>query len=68
MEKWPIFEQNHGLTPLEKCQFFDFYNLLFLLARKRFFLLEYDKTRFPSLYCLKKISWKNYQFSSKTMG
>ena len=31
MEKWPIFEQNHGLTPLEKCQFFDLLNFLFLL-------------------------------------
>ena len=30
MGKWPIFDQNHGLTPLEKSQFFDFFNLLFL--------------------------------------
>ena len=37
MEKWPIFEQNHGLTPLQKCQFFDFLNFLFLLPRHAFF-------------------------------
>ena len=30
MEKWRIFNQNHGLTPLEKCEFFDFLNCLFL--------------------------------------
>ena len=36
-EKWPFFEQNHGLTPLEKCQFFDFLNFLFLQPRKAFF-------------------------------
>ena len=30
VEKWPILDQNHGLTPLEKCQFFDFLKLLFL--------------------------------------
>ena len=30
LEKWPFLDQNHGLTPLEKCQFFDFLNLLFL--------------------------------------
>ena len=24
MEKWPIYDQNNGLTPLEKSQFFDF--------------------------------------------
>ena len=30
MEKSPIFDQNHGLTFLEKCKFFDFFNFLFL--------------------------------------
>ena len=30
LEKWPFLDQNHGLTSLEKCQFFDFWNFLFL--------------------------------------
>ena len=30
VEKWAFLDQNHGLTPLEKCQFFDFLNFLFL--------------------------------------
>ena len=30
LEKWPFLDQNHVLTPLEKCQFFDFLNFLFL--------------------------------------
>ena len=30
LEKWPFLDQNHGLTPLKKCQFFDFLNILFL--------------------------------------
>ena len=30
IEKSPFFDQNHGLTPLEKSQFFDFLNVLFL--------------------------------------
>ena len=30
LEKWPFLDQNHGLTALEKCQFFDFLNFLFL--------------------------------------
>ena len=30
LEKWQFLDQNHGLTPLEKCQFFDFLNFLFL--------------------------------------
>ena len=29
-ENWPFLEQNHGLTPLQKCQVFDYLNLLFL--------------------------------------
>ena len=30
VEKWPFLERNHGLNPLEKCQFFDFLIFLFL--------------------------------------
>ena len=37
LEKWPFLDQNHGLTPLEKCQFFDFLNFLFLQLRIVFF-------------------------------
>ena len=33
-EKWPLFDQNHRLTPLEKSHFFDFLNFLFLLPKK----------------------------------
>ena len=39
MEKWPIFDQKHGLTPFEKCKLLEtccFYNL-----ESRFYLLEY---------------------------
>ena len=30
LEKWPFLDQNHGLTPLEKCQFFDLLYFFFL--------------------------------------
>ena len=30
MEKWKMFDQNHGLIPLEKSQLFDFLNFSFL--------------------------------------
>ena len=52
----------------KKCQFFDFLNFLFLLPRKAFFVLGYHRKHFPSLYCLKKKSWKNGRFWTKTMG
>ena len=29
-EKWPFLDQNHALTPLEKCQLFNFLKFLFL--------------------------------------
>ena len=50
-----FFDQKHGLTPLEKCQFYDFLNFLFLQHRNAFFfVLEYRKRHFPCLYCLKR--------------
>ena len=30
LEKWPYLDQNHGLTPFQKRQFFDFLDFLFL--------------------------------------
>ena len=37
LEKWPFLDQNHGLSPLGKCQFFHCLNVLFLQSRKAFF-------------------------------
>ena len=68
LKKWPFLDQNQRLTPLEKCQFFDFLNISFFSLNRRFFVLEYRKAYFPSLYCLKKESWKNGNFWTKTMG
>ena len=40
MEELPIFNQNHGLTPLEKSQFFDCFKLLLLISLKEVFLCK----------------------------
>ena len=61
-------DQNYGLTPLEKCQFFDCLKLLFYSLKRRFFFLEYRQRHFPGLYYLKKIIWNNGQIWTKTMG
>ena len=37
LEKWPFLDQNHGLTPLEHCQFFDFLTFMFLQPKKAIF-------------------------------
>ena len=34
LEKWKILDQNHGLTPLEKCQLFRLFELLVFIAYK----------------------------------
>ena len=54
MEKWPFLDQNQGLTPLEKSQFFDFKTSCFYSLERCFFVLVYRKRHFPGLYCLKK--------------
>ena len=42
MEKLAFFDQKHGLTPLEKCDFWDFERLNFFNGYKRFlFYLEH---------------------------
>ena len=54
MEKWPIFEKNHGLTPLQKCQFFYFLNFLFLQPSKAFFRSRISQNTFSWPILLKK--------------
>ena len=54
LQKWPFLDQNHGLIPLKKCQFFDFLNFLIYSLERRFFVVEDRKRHFPGLYCLKK--------------
>ena len=48
LEKWPILHQNHSLTTLKKCHFFDFLNFLFL---------QFRKLVFPSRILYNTFSW-----------
>ena len=50
----PFLDQNHGLTPLEKRQFFDFLNSCSYSLERHFFVLEYRNRHFPGLYCRRK--------------
>ena len=66
LQKWPYFDQNHGLTLLETSQFFEFLNFLFFYCpRRRFFVLDYRKSHFPYQYCLKKNDGKMAIFGPK---
>ena len=56
MEKWPFFDQNHGVTPFRKnVNFSSFWTFCFYSLERRFFVLEYRKIHFTALYCLKKV-------------
>ena len=65
LEKFLFLDQNHGLTPLEKCEFFDFWISSFYSLERRFSVLEYCKRHFPCLNCLKKKVRKMAIFGSK---
>ena len=56
--KMAIIGPKPWVTPLEQCQFFDFFNFLFDSLERSFFVLEYRKRHFPGLSCLKKKSEK----------
>ena len=51
MEKWPILDQKDGLTPLQKSQFFDFFNFVFLQPRKAFFRSRISQNQEPLKKC-----------------
>ena len=42
--------------------------LVFYSGQRRFFALEYRKRHYPGLNCLRKKSWKNGHFWTKTMS
>ena len=66
LEKRPFLDLNDGLTPLEKCQFFDLFSTCcFYSLEKRFLSLEYHKRHFPVLYCQKKEVEKMASFGPK---
>ena len=65
MEKWPILNQNHGLTLCKNHIFSTFWTCCFYTLERRFFVLEYRKTHFPSLYCLKTKHGKMANFGPK---
>ena len=59
--------QNHLLTPLEKCQFFDFLNFLFLSPRKAFFSFQ-DIVKTFSWPILPKKKWEKKLFLEQNHG
>ena len=63
----PTFDQNHGLTPLEKSLSSSSSTCWFYCPERLFFFLVYLETHLPGVFCLKEKKWKNCQFLTKTM-
>ena len=68
MKKLAFFDQKHGLTPLEKCDFWDSQKCLFLYFKTRFlFLYKVIKHFFYSYFDQIPIN-KNLAFSDQKHG
>ena len=62
MEKVQIFDQNHRLTHLEKSQFFNFFNFLFLQSKQAFFSFQDIVQLIFLAYFASNNKWKKFQF------
>ena len=60
-----IFGQKPWVKPFGKMSIFRLFELLLFIALKGGFVLEYHKTHFPGLYCLKKKVGKMTIFGPK---
>ena len=60
--KLPFLDQNHGLTPLEKCQFFEFFIILFSQLIKTFFRSTISSKRFSWTILPKKKNFETWPF------
>ena len=63
-----IFGRKPWVKSFGKLSIFSLFELFVFSLERRFFVLEYRKRHFPGLNCLKKKSWKNGYFLTKTMG
>ena len=61
----PFFDQNHGLTPLEKSQFFDFFELFVFIAQKGGFSFQSNVKDIFLAYTTKKKIRKKGIFGKK---
>ena len=69
LQKRHFLDQNHGLTALEKSQFFDFLNLFLLQPRTAFFRFKISLETFSlRIVPKKKKSWENGRFLDQNHG
>ena len=62
MKKLQLFYQNHGLSPLQKCQFWLFLKYLFILCKNACFLTRTSPNTFSACILHKTKRKQNYNF------
>ena len=67
MKKLQLFDQNHGLSPLQKGQFCLLFKSMFILYRKACFLTRTSPNTFSGCILHKTKRSQNFQFLTKTM-
>ena len=66
-KKVDFFDKNHGLTPLQKANFFDFGRVSLLRSKSIFYYPEYQNIFLSCFVCSKKTYKKKVEFLPKTM-
>ena len=54
MKKLQLFDQHHGLSPLQKCQFCLLFKYMFILSKNACFVWERDQILFLGVFCIKR--------------
>ena len=67
MEKLQLFDQNHGLSPLRKCQFCVLFKSIFILSKKGSLLRRTPGNSFSRCNLVKTKRQQNLKFVTKTM-
>ena len=67
MKKLQLFDQNHGLSPLEKWQFCLLFKSMFILSRKACLLTRTSPNTFSGCILHKTKRSQNFKFLTKTM-
>ena len=68
MKKLQLFDQNYGLSPLQKCQFWILFKSMFILSRKACFLTRTSPNTFSGCILHKTKRSQNFQFLKKNHG
>ena len=68
MKELQLFDQNHGLSPLQKCQFCLLFKSTFVLFRKAYFLTRTSPNTFSGCIFHKTKRKQNFKFLTKNHG